>query len=186
MQLEEATLYAAIVAAIASVAGVVATLLQRRAEEDRAAYRRTFEPFLHELGDAMYQLVACCNILALKEPGEGRENWLQRAEGHRERLMAIRPKLRYPLWGLDNGIRALSRLPTWVGHKRASPDELAQLLKDADRLRSDMDNVVLTSFQKGRPPTWLERRRVAGTTEKLYETFDERAEEENSHQALPN
>jgi hypothetical protein len=157
-----ATLAAACVAAAASLAALVLSALLGRRSELRAAHRAALAEVLAELGRAIHECLAISSTLGTRSLGElARRNWLARGQRAQADLERLRLASRYTLWGLSEPLRTLDRIPAWIGHyptkSGASSD---QLLRAANRLRQTIDAVIRTSYSKGRPPTWLERRKA--------------------------
>lgn len=158
---ELVTLIAAVIGATASVIVLLLNLNAQRKAELRLAHRKSLEPHVADLGESLHQILACSNILLKTKSEVSRKNWLERAKQAQKTLKALRLKLRYPLWGLDDGFRVLSRLPDWCDHLRGDVERGRRLLKRADRLRAALDGAILGSYTNGRPPRRTERWLVA-------------------------
>jgi len=152
MTTELATLIAAAIAATASVA----ELFFNRFSENRASFRALLQPIIAQLGEAMYSIVASANVMVETTTTVQFSNWYGKAIKEREKLKALRSKARYPLWGLDEGIRVLIRVPDWASHARSDKKRADKLLKRADALRHVMDVVALRCYRNGRLPDLLE------------------------------
>ncbi len=85
-------------------------------------------------------------------------NWRSRGKRASEQLESVRRALRYPLWGLDEALNSLRKLPDWIDHARAYPDLGQAMLERARELQDALDEVVRLSYLRGRPPT---RRNIA-------------------------
>jgi hypothetical protein len=166
MTIQEVTLVAAVVAAIASVLNLV---LDRRAEA-RANNGTELRSLLGELGDVMNGIVAASEALATTETPRTFRVFYTQAFHERERMKMLRPKLRYPLWGLDEGLQVLERLPVWCAQARSDRERAAQLLRHARELRRAIDRAALRCHRSGRRPSALQRARV-----RLYSTRCRRA-----------
>lgn len=145
---------AIVIAAVAS--GLLGALVgyQRELHE---AHRQTLGPHVADLGEAIHEVVALSNIV-FKRTQQGRdlEDWLADAEAAAKDLKKLRRKLRYPLWGIDEGLRSLSRLPDWVGHVRHDQSKSQRLLEDATNLSQALNRVIQKSYLRGRPPRFYE------------------------------
>ena len=60
------------------------------------------------------------------------------------------------LWGLDEGLRVLERLPDWCSHARSDKARASKMLRHATSLRYIIDNTVMRCYSEGRRPTILE------------------------------
>ena len=156
MTTQEATLVAAVIAAIASVL----KLFLDRFAEGRTSTRQLLQPLIAEMGEAVYGVVATSSVLIEAETPKKFGSWYAKACREREKLQKIRPKLRYPLWGIDEGLRVLQRLPDWCSHARADKDRASRLLKHASNLRHINDVTALRCYRDGRQPNAVERLQV--------------------------
>jgi hypothetical protein len=158
MDAPTATLLAALAAAIASL---LTLLLKTRTEwraELRATNRKKLESLVDDIGDAMHKLVACCILKVRDQDTDNRNYWNDRIDDARKTLRRLRPRVRYQLWGLDEGLKALICLPDWT--RTRQPHELSTLLDAASRLRNSLDEAIRRCYQRGRTPSLLERLRV--------------------------
>lgn len=156
MTTQDATLIAAVIAAIASVL----RLLFDRSAEERTNFRVLLQPIVAELGESLHGIVATSYQMGRSNSEESYKNWLDKAESERNKLEKLRPLLRYPLWGIDEGLRVLIRLPGWTQHAKGQPERLRSLNKRATRLRAMLDVVILRCYINGRPPSVLEQLQV--------------------------
>ena len=160
MTVETATLIAASIAAAASVVVLLVNLRAQRRAELRVVHRQTLDTSVGELGEALHQVVACANILLKTKSDEARERWKCRGAQASVSLKSLRPKLRYPLWGIDEGLRVLSRVPDWADHARVDDSRAKTLIERADKLRRALDYAIRRSYRNGRSPSLHERVRV--------------------------
>lgn len=171
MTTQDATLIAAVIAAAAAVL----KLFVDRFTEDRTSARILLQPLLAEMGEANYGVVATCSTLLKAATPEAFENWHAKARAERDKLRVLRPKLRYPLWGLDEGLRVLQRLPDWCGHARVDAARASRLINSATSLRHALDVSAMRCFRGGRLPSLLERARVNFHAWRCREAFKEGA-----------
>jgi hypothetical protein len=128
---------------------------------------------LAPLGQAVYEVVAAPAILHRKvRSHEELENWRARGSAAADRLKELRLRVRYSLWGLDEGLRVLSRVPDWISNFQGRPDEGERLLLQASDLRDELDRVLRKSYGHGRPPKRRERKRVLNAADRLRATWD--------------
>ncbi|WP_157982645.1 hypothetical protein [Simplicispira lacusdiani] len=156
MTAQETTLIAAVIAAFASVA----KLFFDRFSENRSSFRALLQPLVAELGEALHGIVSTCNVMGRVSGDTSYANWRKKAEVERDKLKELRPQLRYPLWGIDEGLRVLIRLPEWTAHAKGQTGRLVLLNKRATRLRGLLDVVALRCYRNGRLPDALERLQV--------------------------
>ncbi len=147
-----ATLAAALIAAILSLL----TLLSTRPTEVRSANRKTLEPYIPDLADAIHQMIAISNILLKNKTEESRGNWRKKAEEAKAKLKEIRPKIRYSLWGLEDYILSLTRLPDFTLYTLDDIDVAIKVVKRGTRLGDSLDNCIRKCYLNGRTPKFYE------------------------------
>jgi hypothetical protein len=174
----EATLIAATAAAIASISSLVVNIYFQGQAERRISYRKSLEAFLPELAKALYTTMASSNVLA-KIPSDTSKyvNWRKRAGEARKSLHELRYQVRYQLWGLDDGLRTLTRIPNWIEHARGRDELVSALLIEATGLRELIDEVIRKAYAKGSPPNWWQRRKVLHRTQNLRKLYEDSAPE---------
>jgi ElaB/YqjD/DUF883 family membrane-anchored ribosome-binding protein len=148
-----ATLIAAIVAALASLL----TLLTAKPTEIRAANRKTLEAIIYDLSTSVHQLIATSNILLKNKSEESRDNWKEKAETAKKTLKEIRPKIRYALWGIDESLQTLTRLPDFTLYTLADIDVAKKVVRRGSRLGDAIDKCIRDCYLNGRAPTFYER-----------------------------
>lgn len=147
-----ATLIAAIIAAVFSLL----TLLSTRPTEIRAANRKTLETYIPELADSIHQLIATSKILLKNKTQQSRESWRQKAEDAKGKLKDIRPKIRYSLWGLENYILSLTRLPDFTLYTLGNNEVAKKVVKRGARFGDYLDNCIRKCYLNGRAPRFYE------------------------------
>jgi hypothetical protein len=166
-----ATLVAAIIAATASLIVLWFRTNHERQVELRVAHRRSLEPYIEDLGESLHQIVASSNILLKPLKEKQRAKWTERARTAQNQLRMLRPKVRYSLWGLDEGIRAICRLPDWVARRGATAANSKALVTSATRLREALDLAINASFRDGRQPSLFARLRLSWSINRFRQTW---------------
>jgi len=175
---QDATLIAALIAAVATIAALCinayqASQRERRetrrtaGRERRDIHRSALTPELPELADALHQVVATSFMQhkALAQNGKGAVQWRERGNNAAKRLEEVRPRVRYSL-GLDEGIRTLTRLPGWVGHRKGSQAGEV-MLAAADDLAQALHSAIEESWRSGEPSPEETQNRVLRLLEEL-------------------
>ena len=155
-----ATLLAAVVAAVASLATLVLSTLTSRAAEFRASFRQSLDPHIADLGEAIHETIAISKMLIRAQGDESTGNWRLRGKRAQGQLKSLRGQMRYSLWGVDEGLRVLTRVPDWLDHLRTFPESSEKLFARATGLSEYVDLVIYRAYRRGRPPNFLERMRV--------------------------
>jgi hypothetical protein len=174
---EQATLIAAGLAAVASLSNVAATARGALKAELRVARRKSLEASVVDLGDCLHQVLACANVLMMTSSEEATDRWRNRGQEAKKKLKELRPKLRYSLWGMDEALRVLSRIPDWADHLRSEPRRAKKLLRLSNRLRSGVDRSVRTVYVNGDPTSLFQRAWVTFYAWRCRATFGDKPEE---------
>ena len=151
-----ATLIAASLAALVSLITLFITLYTNFRTEIRSARRKTLEEFIYDVSESIHQLVATSNILLKNKSEESRANWGEKADEAKETLKKLRPKLRYSLWGIDDQLRVLTRLPDYTRYTLESIDVAKKVVKRGSKLGDALDNCIRKCYLNGRSPRFYE------------------------------
>jgi hypothetical protein len=172
------TFVAAIIAAGSSVVSLATNTFASRRAEMRTAHRQQLGPTLEQLAKGQHEILATSNIIRKRLlQNQDISEWTEKGKAAKECLSEARLRVRYPLWGLDESFRTLTRLPEWMATVRNLEDGHAEaLLARASRLAARTDQVIRRSYKRGLPPNgrerWLADRRV----KRVRKTWDRRYE----------
>lgn len=171
---QDATLIAAGIAAAASVLKLVVDAISARGAAMRAAHRSILEPHLAPLGQEIHEILAGAVIVHRRAkrgaaPGESQLNAKRAAASLKERRLL----LKYSLNRLHEPLRILTRTPDWVANYKGdtSGDVLIEQMQD---LSKRLDAVISRSYRRGRPPSWVERRRLLREAKNVRGTWERR------------
>jgi hypothetical protein len=125
------------VAAIASVLTLVLTRWGTRTSEFRASHRTLLYPKIERLGNLIHQVTALSTMhLVRAEQGRELALWRQKADRAGAELTELRREIRYPLWGLDDALRTLARVPSWVAnYGQRIPEGCSYWIEQANSVR---------------------------------------------------
>jgi hypothetical protein len=154
-----ATLAAASIAAVAGIATLVVTTVSAYRREMRDAQREALQPYLASLADAIHQTVATSFNQQKAKSAQSGERWWQQGKAAAKTLESVRLGVRYPLPGVDDGLRNLTRVPDWVAHRRGQAEN-DDVLKRADELARALHETIEASWRRGRPPGYFRKRRL--------------------------
>lgn len=169
-----ATLIAACIAAAAALLTLVVQLRSQREAELRVAHRSALAPHVAELGEALHSVIATSKVLLKTRSTVGYDKWREYGRKAQNRLKELRPKLRYPLWGADYGLKILTRLPDWADHLRGDPTRATRLLGQANNVLAWIDRAVRRGYLDGKPPSWVQRRAIAHYAKECEAAFRDR------------
>lgn len=172
---EEVTLYAALIAAGVSVLTLIVTAVTNQSADLRSARRAAISASFSELGDLLYEVAALSmKMTQMKRDGKFDEIRKQ-AESTSEKIDCLRRKTRYPLWGIDDGFRAIQWLPVYMAHMKndRSGDRAKIIMKKGTSLREAMDLAICHAYFTGEPPTHWQRLKVWWRARNLRKYFDE-------------
>jgi len=176
MTTQQATLLAACIAAVGTLATLIGTMLASRRAEMRASHRAALTPHLDNLGEGIHQVVASAKILRQRavdgaEPG----NWLERSKTGAATLKSVRPKCRYVLNGLDDPLRTLTRMPDWVAtYKNIEGTNADDLVDGMRKLAEGIDRAVQRSYRHGLPPGRFRRWLLKRQNKAVRDLWDQR------------
>jgi hypothetical protein len=103
---------------------------------------------------------------AVEASGISVNTWRRRGERAAGALETLRRELRYPLQGTNEGMRVLTRLPSWTGHRQGS-DEGEVLLGAANAVAQALHLAIAYSWRAGRPPSRRHVKRIDAAVRKL-------------------
>ncbi len=147
-----ATLFAALIAALLSLIN----LLSARGTEMRVAKRKTLESFIYDISDSVHQLIAISNMFLKNKTEESRSNWREKAEKAKTTLKDLRPKIRYALWGLDEYLLSLTRLPDFTLYTLADLAVAEKVVRRGSRLGAAIDRCIRDCYLKGQSPRFYQ------------------------------
>lgn len=179
MTKEEATLVAAGIAFLASIINIVVSLYSSRRNELRTSHRNALQPYLSGLGEGLHETVAVSAMLLKFEGSDTLANWRNKAKSAQEKLESSRKGVRYILWGIDEGINLLRKLPDWMDHARAFKSNGEQILYEARNLQERLDEIIRDSYKNGEPPSKKSIKKLNESVEK-YKLAIERFRIESS------
>lgn len=171
-----ATLVAAGIAAVAAIFTLLATLLGDRRAEMRAAHRLALQAYLEPLGEGIHRTAASATILRRRfVEGSDPTPWRDAGRTGADALKDVRSKVKYTLYGLDEPLRTLSRMPEWVATYKDVPKTNAdELLEAMQTLAGSVDAAIRRSYRRGLPPGWIRRWRLKRLTAKVRRLWGER------------
>lgn len=184
----EATFYAAIIAAAISLITLVFTLVASSSADLKAARRATLSSSFSELGAFLYELVALSVKMKKMKSDEKFDFIRKEAEAASKKVDELRRKTRYPLWGLDGGLRTIRWVPVYVAHLKNERDGACaeMIINLSTSLRESIDRAICHAYFTGQPPTitqklivWWRARRLR----KYFNTIKIKTEIEKSNGA---
>lgn len=170
----EATLYAAVIAAIISLTSLIFTFVLNSSAELKAARRATLSSSFSELGALLYELVALSVRMKNMKTSENFDLARKKAEETSEKVDELRRKTRYPLWGLDGGLRTIRWVPVYIAHLKHERDGVraSKIIVLSTKLRESIDRAICYAYFTGRPPTITKKLIVWWRARCLRKYFD--------------
>lgn len=173
---QDATLLAAVIAAVAAVIKLIADALSARGTAMRAAHRTALEPHLASLGKGIHEIMAGVVLVHRRvQKGQAPGNALVHAERAAQELKGRRLEVKYELGGTEEALRVLTRAPNWIATYRGDASGLA-LVEQMQKLSRRLDDTIARSYRRGRPPTWPERKWLGRAAREVRETWKRRSE----------
>ncbi|WP_219562503.1 hypothetical protein, partial [Vibrio parahaemolyticus] len=79
-----------------------------------------------------------------------------KAEAPKEAIKMLRTKIRYPLWGIDDAIQTLSRVPDFTLYTIKDLNVASCNVKRAKSLALSIDKCIRNCYLEGRSPSFVE------------------------------
>jgi hypothetical protein len=163
------------VAIIASTSSIIAVLLNQlfsKGNSQRQAARSLIENDIQELGNSLYSMVAHTKVLLDAKTPEYRSKTDQKIKELRIELNVLRGKVRYSLWGLDAGIKAIRSVPVYAAQCINNEKRGIELITLATSVRKSLDLAISDAYAQGSPPSLRRRLFVKYRVWRLQRRFD--------------
>ncbi len=171
----EATFYAAVIAAAISLISLVFTFISNSSADLKAARRATLSSSFSELGALLYELVALSVKMKNMKTSDNFDLTRKKAEDTSEKIDDLRRKTRYPLWGLDGGLRTIRWVPVYIAHLKHERDgeRAGKIIYLSTALRESIDRAICHAYFTGSPPTARQKLVVWWRARCLRKYFDD-------------
>ena len=163
------TLIASGIAATSSVAVLLLRSRSDRLSEYRQANRERLDLVLEDIGDAVYQVVS--STILSEVDGKNKNHYNRVKSNNIRKLSKLRVKVRYPLWGIDEGFKVLILLPGFIKNKNKKDKKI--IFDLCTKLRIVLDKTIKNCHQYGRPPTYIDRIKVTYLAWKINKILGE-------------
>ena len=171
----DATLLAAVIAAVLSVVSLFVSAHFSRQSDLRSTRRNALASEFTDLGNKLYQLVALSVKMSQCKTDASFAATRTQADTVAKEIDQIRLKTRYPLWGLDSGFRTIKWMPVYIAHMKdqRTSERTKELLIRGTSLREAMDVAICHAYFHGQQPTIAQRARVKWRAYRLRGYFDD-------------
>lgn len=171
----EATLYAAIIAAGFSVITLIITAITNKSADLRTARRAAISASFSELGELLYEVAALSMKMTQMKRDEKFDEIRKQAEATSGKIDSLRRKTRYPLWGIDDGFRAIQWLPVYIAHMKndRTGERAKKIMKMGTNLRKAIDVAICHAYFTGNPPTRWQSIKIWWLARCLRKYFDD-------------
>ena len=175
MTQEDATLFAAVIAALFSIVSLFVSAHFSRLSDLRSTRRNALASDFTELGNKLYQLVALSVKMSQCKTDATFAATRSQADTIAKEIDQIRLKTRYPLWGMDSGFRTIKWMPVYIAHMKdqRTNKRTKELLRRGTSLREAMDIAICHAYFHGQQPTLIQRARVRWRAYRLRGYFDD-------------
>jgi plasmid maintenance system antidote protein VapI len=155
---EIAAIVAASIAAFISSINLIYSIYNQKRAEDRSAYRNLLKRHYNILGELLHQSVAISDVMAKRiSKGQSIEGWIRKGTKVKVELEYQRRQVRYSLWGIDKGLRIVTRVSNWVAHCKCVPNKVNEIVVEADKLTKLLDKIIMRSYTNGCQPGLIAR-----------------------------
>jgi hypothetical protein len=172
---QTATLVAAVIAASATIITLILDVAMARGAEARAAHREVLAPHLAAIGEGVHQVLAGAVILHRRAKQGQSPGAADRKAGTTGAalLKELRLKVKYPLAGIEEPLRTLSRAYDWAQTFKGDESGDA-FIEAAQKLGREVDSVIARSYSRGTPPRRWEQWRLARRTADVRDRWTSR------------
>lgn len=174
---------AVMVAYIASATSIISSLLTYvgvGANNRKSAVRELMNADLQKIGNAIYHLVAKSKQIIDAESDDRRARLRTETDEIRKEFKELRGRVRYSLWGIEDGLREINSATFYAWHYVHKKNEGKILVDKLTSLRKALDNAIVDAFHMGRPPTWRQRMIIAwrvSSVRRFHKKTDSRLEQ---------
>jgi hypothetical protein len=136
----------------------------------RASHRLALNPHLVDLGDSIHQVVAA-TVVFRKRVVEAKESedWKGKALVGAAALHKLRRNCKYVLYGLDEPLRTLCRMPDWIAtYKDVPKTNVEEPLEEMRKLAGDIDDAIRWSYRRG-ASSWTAPALAAATSRQAHQ-----------------
>jgi len=168
----ETAINVALIASFSSLAVTVLNYIATGENARRQAIRSILEQDIRELGNVIYSIVAHSKILVEAGPKDKRDDVKQKIEEGRGKLNTLRGKVRYSLWGMDEGFRAIRSVPVYAAHCLENKERGRKLIRMASTLRGSLDKAISDAYALGQRPSTCRRLLVKFHAWRLRRSFE--------------
>jgi len=174
MTQEDATLFAAVIAAVFSIIALFVSSHLARLSDLRTTRRNALSGDFTELGNRLYQLVALSVKMSQCKTDLSFAATRAQADAVAKEIDKIRLKTRYPLWGMDSGFRTIKWMPVYIAHMKDKRTDrrTKNLLALGTNLREAMDVAICHAYFHGQQPKLIQRYRVEFRAYRLRRYFN--------------
>ena len=141
--------------------------------EKRSQYREMLRSDVTELGVALHEVVACATVAIYRaEKNQSTSTWIERTKAACDRVGNLRLKVKYPLWDIDDGLKAIARTGGWLAHNITRSESRGELVAAAENLRDTLDAAISEALLNGEPPNDDQQKKVkdlAATFRKVWD-----------------
>lgn len=158
----DSTAFAAIIAAFASLITLAFTIVTSFGIDRKVAHRASIQESLNEMGGFLYQIVALSETMRKSKSEQKFADNRYRARLACLKLDEISRRLRYALWGIDEGFRTMRMIPSYIANLKdvRFDEDAVKVIAMATSLRCILDKAVMNSYLNGTSPGWYMQIRV--------------------------
>ena len=160
MSIELVTLLAATLAAFVSFFNSIIVIFSNIGRDQRDANRNAIATNINQFGRLVHETIAYSYLMEKAATDESHKKHYGRAKVAAEKLKSARLDVRYIFWGIDGGIRTLTRLPDWIAHTKNKPKLRVELLSLGAQLGRSIDGVARRVYITGNSPSSFDKIKV--------------------------
>jgi hypothetical protein len=166
------TASAAIFVGFLSFIGLCIGFYLSKKSEYRIAYRKVIEEKYSNVGSLLYQIVAISKVIISKyQQNQSVTEKIKLCDKLKSDLDKYRLLVRYSLWGLDEALNMMKKLPSYALRCNSRIEIGYKLIESATEVRKALDDAIMNSYLHGKNPSSKAVRRVNRCAKKLDDIY---------------
>ena len=155
----QATLIAAVIAAVCSIVAAVMSHSYARVAAQLLARQNTIGSDLRSLSTLIYEVIALSKMAYKTKDNDTFRTRIGDAYGVSKKLDRVRREHRYTIPFVDQPLYRLTRMPFYVRHCRndLTEERMLRIFNNATKLREQIDAALADFYFEGRRPTMWRR-----------------------------
>lgn len=183
-------LICAIISSLAAIAAAAYAAYKTSSVQKNNLYSQIVLDESRNVMNAIYKCLSIADVIVKRnERGQNIDTYRTKGQDDIDIINKEKNNLRFILGDTDC-LRVISRMRSWMFHKRNDIPKQKELLKKGDELRELIDNVIFNAIKTGNMPAEEQLEEIRRRTEELYNIYNisrenDETNEENENREYP-